>query len=82
MYTTTIARENNYAIGQKTLRILNQAETRTSAMREKVTSTSRARVGVLRASGYIGGEALRAVLEHPEIELAWAPVSRKRRVSS
>ena len=30
-----------------------------------------ARVGVLGASGYMGGEALRIVLEHPHLELAW-----------
>jgi N-acetyl-gamma-glutamyl-phosphate reductase len=32
----------------------------------------KARVGILGASGYMGGEALRVVLEHPELELAWA----------
>jgi N-acetyl-gamma-glutamyl-phosphate reductase len=31
-----------------------------------------ATVGILGASGYMGGEALRVVLEHPELELAWA----------
>ncbi len=31
-----------------------------------------ARVGVLGASGYMGGEALRVLLEHPDVELAWA----------
>lgn len=30
------------------------------------------RAGVLGASGYMGGEALRVLLEHPEVELAWA----------
>lgn len=30
------------------------------------------RVGVLGASGYMGGEALRVLLEHPEVEIAWA----------
>ena len=30
------------------------------------------RVGVLGASGYMGGEALRLLLEHPGVELAWA----------
>lgn len=30
------------------------------------------KVGVLGASGYMGGEALRVLLEHPHVELAWA----------
>lgn len=30
------------------------------------------RVGVLGASGYMGGEAVRVLLEHPGVELAWA----------
>ena len=30
------------------------------------------RAGVFGASGYMGGEALRVLLEHPEVELAWA----------
>jgi len=30
------------------------------------------RAGVLGASGYMGGEALRVLLEHPAVELAWA----------
>ena len=30
------------------------------------------RVGVMGASGYMGGEALRVLLEHPEVQLAWA----------
>jgi N-acetyl-gamma-glutamyl-phosphate reductase len=30
------------------------------------------RAGVLGASGYMGGEALRVLLEHPQVELAWA----------
>lgn len=30
------------------------------------------RVGVLGASGYMGGEAVRVLLNHPEVELAWA----------
>lgn len=29
-------------------------------------------VGILGASGYMGGEALRVVLEHPHLSLAWA----------
>jgi N-acetyl-gamma-glutamyl-phosphate reductase common form len=33
-------------------------------------------VGVVGASGYMGGEALRVLHEHPEVELAWA-TSRK-----
>ncbi len=28
--------------------------------------------GILGASGYMGGEALRVLLEHPEVKLAWA----------
>ena len=32
----------------------------------------RARVGIFGGSGYMGGEALRALHEHPELELAWA----------
>ena len=28
--------------------------------------------GVLGASGYMGGEALRVLIEHPSVELAWA----------
>lgn len=35
------------------------------------------RVGILGASGYMGGEALRILLEHPEVEIAWA-TSRTR----
>lgn len=31
-----------------------------------------ASVGILGASGYMGGEALRVLLEHPEVDLAWA----------
>lgn len=34
-------------------------------------------VGVMGASGYMGGEAIRVLLEHPEAELAWA-ASRKK----
>ncbi len=30
------------------------------------------RVGILGASGYMGGEALRVLLRHPEVELVWA----------
>lgn len=33
-------------------------------------------VGVVGAAGYMGGEALRILLEHPEVQLAWA-TSRK-----
>ncbi|MGD2174810.1 MAG: N-acetyl-gamma-glutamyl-phosphate reductase [Candidatus Brocadiaceae bacterium] len=29
-------------------------------------------VGIYGASGYMGGEALRVLLEHPEVEVAWA----------
>ncbi len=29
-------------------------------------------VGIVGASGYMGGEALRVLLDHPEVELAWA----------
>lgn len=35
-------------------------------------SGDRPRVGVFGASGYMGGEALRVLLEHPEVDLAWA----------
>ncbi len=31
-----------------------------------------ARVGIMGASGYMGGEALRVLLEHPEVDVAWA----------
>ena len=41
-------------------------------------STRKARVGILGASGYMGGEALRAVLEHPQLELAWATSRQPR----
>jgi N-acetyl-gamma-glutamyl-phosphate reductase len=30
------------------------------------------KVGIYGASGYMGGEALRVLLEHPEVEIAWA----------
>jgi N-acetyl-gamma-glutamyl-phosphate reductase len=30
------------------------------------------RVGIVGASGYMGGEALRVLLDHPEVEVAWA----------
>jgi N-acetyl-gamma-glutamylphosphate reductase len=29
------------------------------------------RVGILGATGYMGGEALRVLLDHPDVELAW-----------
>ncbi len=29
-------------------------------------------VGIVGASGYMGGEALRVLLDHPEVEIAWA----------
>lgn len=29
------------------------------------------KVGVLGASGYMGGEAVRLLLEHPEVQIAW-----------
>ena len=29
------------------------------------------RVGILGASGYMGGEALRVLLDHPDVEIAW-----------
>ena len=35
------------------------------------------RAGILGASGYMGGEALRVLLEHPDVEVAWA-TSRSR----
>jgi len=34
------------------------------------------RVGLLGATGYMGGEALRVLLEHPEVDIVWA-TSRK-----
>ena len=30
------------------------------------------KVGIYGASGYMGGEAMRVLLEHPEEEIAWA----------
>lgn len=39
---------------------------------------SRASVGILGASGYMGGEALRVVLQHPDLDLAWATSRRPR----
>jgi len=30
------------------------------------------RVGIFGASGYMGGEALRVLMDHPEVEIAWA----------
>lgn len=30
------------------------------------------KVGIFGASGYMGGEALRVLLEHPQVEIAWA----------
>ncbi len=35
-------------------------------------TTTKLRAGVLGASGYMGGEALRVLLEHPAVEIAWA----------
>ncbi len=29
------------------------------------------KVGILSATGYMGGEALRVLLDHPEVEIAW-----------
>ena len=29
------------------------------------------RVGIMGATGYMGGEALRVLLDHPEVEIAW-----------
>ncbi|HEB59736.1 MAG TPA: N-acetyl-gamma-glutamyl-phosphate reductase [Gammaproteobacteria bacterium] len=34
------------------------------------------RVGVLGATGYMGGEVLRVLLDHPEVEIAWATARR------
>jgi N-acetyl-gamma-glutamyl-phosphate reductase len=39
---------------------------------------ARARVGILGASGYMGGEAMRVVLQHPELDLAWATSRQPR----
>ena len=36
------------------------------------SNRARLRVGIFGASGYMGGEALRVLLEHPSAELAWA----------
>ncbi|MCB0222505.1 MAG: N-acetyl-gamma-glutamyl-phosphate reductase, partial [Anaerolineae bacterium] len=30
------------------------------------------KVGILGASGYMGGEALRVLNEHPQVEVVWA----------
>ena len=40
--------------------------------------THKTRVGILGASGYMGGEALRTVLGHPDLELAWATSRQPR----
>ena len=29
------------------------------------------KVGILGASGYMGGEVIRILLEHPEVEIVW-----------
>ena len=34
------------------------------------------RVGIYGATGYMGGEILRVLMDHPEVEIAWA-TSRK-----
>ena len=40
------------------------------------------KVGVMGASGYMGGEALRVLLEHPEVELAWATSRDETRIEN
>ena len=35
-------------------------------------TTKRLQAGIFSASGYMGGEALRVLLDHPEVEIAWA----------
>ena len=40
------------------------------------------KVGVMGASGYMGGEALRLLLEHPEVELAWATSRDETRIEN
>ena len=37
--------------------------------------------GVLGASGYMGGEALRVLLQHPQVQLAWATSRRDEKVA-
>ncbi|HDY69439.1 MAG TPA: hypothetical protein ENH54_00705 [Actinobacteria bacterium] len=39
-------------------------------------TSNRTSVGIVGASGYMGGEALRVLLEHPQVELAWATSRR------
>jgi len=36
--------------------------------------------GIVGASGYMGGEALRVLLDHPEVEIAWATSRRDANV--
>ncbi len=38
------------------------------------------RVGILGATGYMGGEVLRVLLGHPEVEIAWASARHGRRM--
>jgi N-acetyl-gamma-glutamylphosphate reductase len=35
------------------------------------------KVGIMGASGYMGGEALRVLLDHPQAEIAWVKAARK-----
>ena len=39
-------------------------------------------VGILGASGYMGGEALRVLLEHPSVEIAWATSRREEPIEA
>lgn len=39
------------------------------------------KVGIYGATGYMGGEALRLLLEHPEVEIAWATSRSESNVS-
>jgi [amino group carrier protein]-6-phospho-L-2-aminoadipate/5-phospho-L-glutamate reductase len=38
------------------------------------------RVGIMGATGYMGGEALRVLLDHPEVEIAWLTSRSEERV--
>ena len=38
------------------------------------------RVGIMGATGYMGGEALRVLLDHPEVEIAWLTSRTEERI--
>ncbi len=40
------------------------------------------RIGIFGASGYMGGEALKLILEHPEFEPAWATSRSEKHIAS